>query len=429
MHSLLASDRMEEVEGKGWDGMQKVRFIHTADLHLDSPLVGMNQLPEAIFEQVQESTFQSFERIVDKALAEKVDFIIIAGDIYDQHERSLKAQLYFKKQMSRLDEHNIPVYIIHGNHDFTGGSSLHVELPSNVHVFSDEKVERKTFVKDGVPLVNLYGYSYPKRAVTENMSRYYVKRGDAPFHIGLLHGTVAGDSEHEPYCPFRVQDLTEKGFDYWALGHIHKRQLLHNEETVILYPGNIQGRHRKEQGEKGAYLIELTKAGADLQFFSTAPIFFTEKEISLDQYETFSDFIDGMMKVKSELKELHDRVFYTLRFVGVTHLYQHFVKEDVMEDFMELMNEGETGQVFSWLMKVENEAMPVDVHLWKEESFFTTDLQSVLEHYDMEAALQPLMKHATVRKELSSFSEEEKQQILKEAQLLLFHEWLKSNVK
>lgn len=246
--------------------MKQVKFIHAADLHLDSPFKGMEMnVAQSVWERMKQSTFESFERIVDKAIQERVDFVLLAGDLYDAETRSLRAQVFVREQMKRLSQYDIPVFIIHGNHDHLGGSWAAIEFPENVHVFTEPYVEEKSFYKNGELLASIYGFSYLQQAVTDNMTAQYTKMSDAPFHIGMLHGSVEGDAEHNRYAPFQIRELKEKQFDYWALGHIHKREIL-SEEPYIIYPGNIQGRHRKETGEKGAYLIELTKQGTHCSF-------------------------------------------------------------------------------------------------------------------------------------------------------------------
>ncbi len=176
--------------------------------------------------------------------------MILAGDLFDEEDRSVRAQTRLRKEMMRLNEYNIQVYIIHGNHDHLNGSWIHLEMPENVHIFG-EKVEWKTFSNGNVK-VQLYGFSYPARHVTESMLTHYVKQDGADFDIGILHGHGEGISEHGVYAPFHVKELVAKKFDYWALGHIHKREFLY-EQPYVVYPGNTQGRNKKEKGNKGCY--------------------------------------------------------------------------------------------------------------------------------------------------------------------------------
>lgn len=154
--------------------MSQLQFIHTADLHLDSPFIGLQYLPKTILNRIQESTFASFIKIVDNAISLKVDFVLIAGDLYDGEDRSIKAQARLRKQMIRLEQAGIEVFILHGNHDHLGGNWTTIDMPSNVHVFSSS-VEMKSFITKKGQRVHIYGFSYPERHVTEKRINEYKK--------------------------------------------------------------------------------------------------------------------------------------------------------------------------------------------------------------------------------------------------------------
>lgn len=241
-------------------------FIHAADLHLDSPFYGISHLPEPIFARIKESTFASVRHMIDAAVREHVDFILLAGDLFDEANRSLKAQLFLKKQFERLRECGISVYVIFGNHDHLGGEWTPIEWPENVHIFSSAVPEEKSFFKEGRRIASIYGFSYQARALMENQAARYRRSTDAPFHIGMLHGTLSGSEGHDPYCPFTHDDLVKSGMDYWALGHIHKRQVLSAEHPAVIYPGNTQARHIKETGDKGYYLVHVTNGDISYEF-------------------------------------------------------------------------------------------------------------------------------------------------------------------
>ncbi|GAE46065.1 metallophosphoesterase family protein [Mesobacillus boroniphilus] len=242
--------------------MKQVKFLHTADLHLDSPMVGLRHLPKVIFHRLQESTFTALKNITDAAIKHEVDFVVIAGDLYDAEDRSIRAQAVLRNEMVRLADKGIKVYGIHGNHDHLGAKSVMIDFPDNVHFFSDQ-VAKADFTKHDGTLVHLYGFSYPERHVMERWIEKYEKIDGADFHVGLLHGHFEGVSDHGKYASFRLSELIEKDYDYWALGHIHKREFL-SQQPYVVYPGNPQGRNRKELGEKGAYIVKLTEAGAEV---------------------------------------------------------------------------------------------------------------------------------------------------------------------
>lgn len=257
--------------------MSTIRFIHAADLHLDSPFKGMTGLPSKRLNELRESTFTAFNRLVEHAYQTRPDFILIVGDLYDGEDRSLRAQQKFLEGMQRLNDADIPVFITYGNHDHLGGNWTRFEMPPNVHEFKDE-IEEVSLNIRGQEVV-LHGFSYPKRHVREEMvHRFPVAADPHAFHIGLLHGSVAGDESHAVYAPFTLTDLQSKQYDYWALGHIHTRQQISVDPPVV-YPGNIQGRHRNETGEKGFYEVELSKTDTTLSFIPTSAVHFGQLQL------------------------------------------------------------------------------------------------------------------------------------------------------
>lgn len=258
-----------------------VRFIHAADLHLDSPFKGLKNIPGNLLEQIKESTFQALKNIVDQAIQHDVDFVLLAGDIYDIEDRSIKAQVSLKNELLRLKETDIPVYLIHGNHDYQADKQAHLELPSNVSIFNEEVETEILEVKSG-ETVSISGFSYNKRWIDERKIQAYPKRNkQTDYHIGLLHGFAEGQhTEHARYAPFSLSELREKGYDYWALGHIHKRAQL-SENPLVYYSGNPQGRHKNESGEKGCLLVDMSRASSKVRFLPTASIVWENRLLDL----------------------------------------------------------------------------------------------------------------------------------------------------
>lgn len=229
-------------------------FIHTADIHLDSPLRGLNQHADAPVDQIRGATRRALENLVTLAIDKAVNFVLIAGDLYDGDWPDYNTGLFFNKQMSRLNEANIPVYLISGNHDAASKITKSLKPPSNVYTLSTNKPE--TVLVGGLP-VAIHGQGFANQSVPENLALNYPSPTPEHFNIGMLHTSLTGsDPEHDPYAPCSVSDLTEKGYHYWALGHIHQHAIVH-ESPHIIYSGNPQGRHIKETGERGCYLIEV----------------------------------------------------------------------------------------------------------------------------------------------------------------------------
>jgi exonuclease SbcD len=232
------------------------RFIHAADLHLDSPLQGLEALDGAPTDQLRAATRRALENLVHLAIDEAVDFLVIAGDIYDGDWRDYSTGLFFRRQMVRLCNKAIPVFLIAGNHDAASVISKKLILPENVHVFSTRAAETKEV--SGLP-VAIHGRGFPNRAVPENLVVDYPSAVLGKFNLGLLHTSLMGKPGHDTYAPCSEADLRAKGYDYWALGHIHQPEII-SQDPWIVFAGNCQGRHIKEAGARGCRLVTVNDA-------------------------------------------------------------------------------------------------------------------------------------------------------------------------
>ncbi|UPJ79828.1 DNA repair exonuclease [Bradyrhizobium sp. 183] len=231
--------------------MQPFRFIHTGDIHLDSPLKGLAGQQGAAAERIRTATRVAFDNLVTQAIEDEVDFIIIAGDLYDGDWRDYQTGLFFVKQMGRLAHADIPVFLLHGNHDAESQITRRVTLPANVSVFSARKAE--TFPLQHLN-VALHGQSFRQRDITDNLVPAYPVPIAGCFNIGVLHTGLGGMPGHANYAPCAIEDLINKGYDYWALAHVHQAAVLH-ERPHVVFCGNLQGRHIRESGPKGASLV------------------------------------------------------------------------------------------------------------------------------------------------------------------------------
>ena len=233
-----------------------MKFIHTADLHLDSPLRGLASYPDAPAGRLRTATRDAFHNLVTCAIDEQVDFMVIAGDIYDGDWKDFNTGLFFVRQMGRLRHRGIPVYLLYGNHDAESEMTRVLELPDNVHVFSARKSE--TF-RIEAKKVALHGRSFKVAATTENLLPSYPEPVPGWLNIGVLHTALEGNSEHAKYAPCSVAELQAKGYQYWALGHVHECWIQRGSVTIA-YPGNLQGRHIREVGIRGALLVTTEDA-------------------------------------------------------------------------------------------------------------------------------------------------------------------------
>ena len=229
------------------------RFLHAADMHIDSPLDGLDAYDGAPVEALRGATRRAFENLVALALDERVDFVLLAGDVYDGDWKDFSTGLFFTRQMARLHAAGIPVYLIAGNHDAASVLTRRLSLPPNVQVFSTRTAETKEV--PGVPAV-VHGRGFPNRAVAENLVPDYPAPVVNAFNVGLLHTSLTGTPEHDTYAPCALRDLLQKGYDYWALGHVHLPQVL-AERPWVVFAGNTQGRHIRETGPRGCRLVTV----------------------------------------------------------------------------------------------------------------------------------------------------------------------------
>jgi exonuclease SbcD len=233
-----------------------VKFIHAADLHIDSPLRGLDAYQGAPVDRLRGASRRALIALVDLAIEQEVDFVLLAGDIYDGNWADFRTGLFFRDQMLRLHRAGIEVFIVKGNHD--AESLITKQLPDigGVHVFSSRRAE--TIHRENLG-VALHGQSFPNRAVPEDLIRGYPKPIPGCFNIGLLHTSLNGREGHDTYAPTSVQVLCDKGYDYFALGHVHAREVIRERAPRIVFPGNLQGRHAKEVGPKGCELVSVER--------------------------------------------------------------------------------------------------------------------------------------------------------------------------
>jgi DNA repair protein SbcD/Mre11 len=399
----------------------EISFIHCADLHLDSPMVGLKNLPVTLHTKLKESTFTAFKKVIDTAISKKVDFMIIAGDIYDGEDRSIKAQIRFRDEMLRLEEKQIEVYLVHGNHDHLNGSWVQIELPPNVHVFPS-MVSVKQFVKNNLS-VNLYGFSYETRHVKERKIDEYARRDPAHFHIGILHGNLEGSTEHSSYAPFQVKDLLAKKMDYWALGHIHKRGILESIPPIV-YPGNIQGRHKKETAIKGCYYVELREGDASLEFIPTSVVIWEIVKIDASTVKTFNDLY---MLCRKQIDEIGDG---KSSFIITLEIEQLRIEESFLEsDLLEILQQDEVdADSFVWVssIKIQENTVWLKENLLRESAFYEELFAVTKDSELLNEAVAPLFQHPKVHRFLEELTAEEKKELAEEAEDLLLIMLVKS---
>jgi DNA repair exonuclease SbcCD nuclease subunit len=318
--------------------MESLRFIHTADLHLDSPFRGLAETSPSLRDTLQSATLGALDRVVDHTIKSKADFLIIAGDLYDSKDRSLRALVSFRKQMERLAERHVPVFIVHGNHDPLNGWGSGFQLPPNVVTFGGN-TDTEPVIRRGREVAHITGVSYTRERVTDNLSSTFKISDNAAYSIAVLHANVGHQSGHAEYAPATVGDLAAAGFNYWALGHVHARSVLAQEPAMIVYPGNTQGRNVRETGARGCFQVDVdTQGRATLEFVETCVALWVHLEISIRECSTMDQLVDGMLDKGREVAAAFDGptvVRCTLRGNGPLH--RDLQRDEMAEELRDLL--------------------------------------------------------------------------------------------
>ncbi len=318
--------------------MESLRFIHAADLHLDSPFRGIGEVSARLRDQLQAATLHAFSRVVDHTIHSKADFLIIAGDIYDSKDRNLRALVRFRKEMERLAERNIQVFIVHGNHDPLNGWGSGFQLPPNVITFGG-RVDTEPFERRGRHIAEITGVSYTRERVTDNLASSFKPKDDAPYSIAVLHANVGHQSGHADYAPATIDDLTSAGFNYWALGHVHTRSVLATEPAMVVYPGNTQGRNPRESGPRGCYQVDVDSYGrAHLEFIDTSAARWTHIDLSIHHCTTMDQLIDSMLeKARQEACGFEGPTVARCTVRGNGPLHRDLQRDDMSDELRELL--------------------------------------------------------------------------------------------
>ncbi len=398
--------------------MTAIRFFHVADLHLDSPFKGVTSMPDHQLKILRDSTFEAFQSLIETAIKEKPDFILIVGDIYDGEDRSLRAQHKFQQGMESLNHHDIPVYLSHGNHDHLSGTWTRFKLPKNVYVFPEntEKVKIQIRQQD----VYISGFSYKNRHVKESMMNSFEEafHSDA-IHIGMLHGSLAGDVTHSVYAPFTKNELISKNYDYWALGHIHKRQILHKEPPIV-YSGNIQSRHRNEKGPKGFYDVTLDKGDAQLTFISTSALIYDQISCSCKEIIHANEWFEAIEESIDKFRNQYGAGVIEVQLTDVNTIAQTMLEDTPMEEWLSMVRESqELKTPMIWVQSISIKSSDL---LIVESTGLTETVISQMKNWDTQQwkeIVSEVYQHTRLSRYLDKLTEEEYEAIEEQARALI----------
>ncbi len=334
-----------------------MKFIHAADIHLDSALRGLERYEGAPVEEIRSATRRAFENLVQLAIDEQVGFVLLAGDLYDGDWRDYNTGLYFVGQMQRLHAASIPVFIVAGNHDAASQITKSLRLPDNVTLFSTRKPQSIILEDSGIAI---HGQGFSTRAVTEDLSLGY-PQGDAQlFNIGLLHTSLDGKPGHEPYAPCTVEGLRSKGYQYWALGHVHKREVI-SVDPWIVFPGNIQGRHIRESGPRGCTLVSVDNGAVSrVEHIDLDVMRWARCEVDVSACDSLDDLYETVrLRLQQNLDEADGRpVAVRIVLHGNTSLHSqlHAGMENLKQELRALCNG--FGGAGMWLEKLSLKSAP-----------------------------------------------------------------------
>lgn len=338
--------------------MAAYRFVHTADIHLDSPLRSLSLRNPELAALIGNATRQALARTVELCLDEQVDALLLAGDLYDGEQTSMKTARFLAEQLRRLGEAGIETFIVRGNHDALSKITRELTFPDAVTVFKGraDAIPAKR-LSTGLPVV-VHGLSFAQPQAPESLVGKYRPPVEGAVNIGLMHTSVGGSPDHDPYAPCSIAELNGAGYRYWALGHIHKRQVTSGAATVVM-PGIPQGRDINEDGAKSVSLVTIADDGAvsvEERFVGVAQ--FERVRVALDGIEDWSGVIeavaDGLRRSKAGTVLPH--LVARLQLTGATPLAWRVRRDlDLLKEEAELLATG-AGNV--WIEKLEADCRP-----------------------------------------------------------------------
>ena len=367
-----------------------IRFIHAADPHLDSPLQGLEAHEGAPVEVLRGATRRAFENLVSLAIEESVDFVVIAGDLYDGDWKDYSTGLFFRALMVRLQSKGTPVYLIAGNHDAASVITKKLSLPENVHVFSTRTTESLEVA--GHP-VTIHGRGFPNRAVPENLAIEYPMTVPGRFNLGLLHTSLTGRPGHDTYAPCSVAELREKGYGYWALGHIHQPEVI-NKDPWIVFAGNCQGRHIKETGQRGCRLVTVSDSlqVAGVEWRSLDVVRWEELNVDLSGVETETDATRLVGDAMGKAVTAAEGRLVAARIVlsGTTQLHGSLHRNDEHWNAQFQASAQDLGAEAIWIERITVSTSPVyDIAQLAERDALTKIVVSNLNETDHQPILLP----------------------------------------
>lgn len=330
------------------------QFLHAADLHLDTPFASVGTTPGEVRAALREASVRAWENLVAEAIARQVAFVVLAGDIYDGAERGVRAQRRFLEGLRRLDAAGIRAFIAYGNHDpVTEGWSAITELPASVVAFPAATAGRQaittSFTAGGEP-VSVTGISYATRATTENLVARFPEPAGPGLQVAVLHANVGANSDHAGYSPCTLTDLCATGYHYWALGHIHRRTVVHGGDPWVIYPGSLQGRSPKpaECEPKGAVLVSVDEGRVtDTEFVALDVVRFIDLSIDIEAH-SLQSLLDTLEEQATPLHHDARSLIVRATMTGTGTLHEELLSSDRRADVLNCLRDRTPAEPFVW---------------------------------------------------------------------------------
>lgn len=297
-----------------------MKFLHAADLHLDSPLRGLARHDEAPVNDLRGATRAAFYNLVELAIEEKVAFVLLAGDLYDGTWQDFSTAIFLAKKLGELDRAGIRVFGVLGNHDAQSKLTKALEKPKNLTLFPANKPHTEVLNDHEVAI---HGQSFGQQRVEENLALGFPAAKPGMFNIGLLHTSLDGREGHAAYAPCKLDDLRARDYQYWALGHVHAREEVLTDPWVV-FPGNLQGRHARETGPKGCCLVSVEDGRVEsVEHRVLDVVRWASCEVDLGKVNSMQGVLDNASKAMREvLDDAEDRIVATrIRFVGASPVH------------------------------------------------------------------------------------------------------------
>jgi len=343
----------------------RYRFVHAADLHLDTPFEGLGRVDERVAAALRDASLEALEALANLAIEREAAFVLVAGDVYDGAERGVRAQLAFRRAVDRLARAGVQTLVVHGNHDpVLDGWTAVRRWPEGVHVFGADEVTSRPVERDGELLAVVHGVSYAHRDTAENLALRFARCGDDVLQIGLLHANVGADGAHAAYSPCTVDDLARSGLDYWALGHVHGHAVLRAGRPWAVYPGSLQGRspHVGERGAKGACVVEVADgAVVGVEHVALDRVRFEVQDVDVDGVRDVGE-LEGLLADRgaAALTAADGRsVLLRARLVGRGPVHADLARDGAVQGLLDALRAAAPGgRPFLWWEGVRDATRP-----------------------------------------------------------------------